>query len=128
MTSYPTLTEMDISRAEEIRHYTLHQERGNIDVLKVFYKRKKGSFLPERKTFRFGRSAKMISTGNIAKPNQEVFEISPFLLKAIAELDGLLKARDSVVDKKQHIIDRMAQIEQEIQSGHEEMRSLLKDL
>lgn len=84
--------------------------------------------MPERKTFRFGRSAKMVATGNIAKPSQEVFEISPFLLKAVSELDGLLKALNSVVDKKQHIIDRMAQIEQEIQSAHEEMRSLLKDL
>ena len=128
MNNHPTLTEMDISRAEEIRHYTLHQERGNIDVLKVFYERKKGAFLPERKTFRFGRSAKMVATGNIAKPTQEVFEISPFLLKAIAEFDVLLTARDSVVDKKQHILDRMAHLEQEIQSSHEEIRSLLKDL
>lgn len=128
MSNYPTLATMDTHRTQEIRHYTLHQERDNRDVLKIFYKRKKGSFLPERKTFRFGRSAKMIATGNIAKPNQEVFEISPFLLKAIAELDSLLKSHDSVIDKKQHIIERMAQIEQEIQSAHEEMRSLLKDL
>lgn len=127
MSNYPTLAEMDISRAEEIRHYTLHQE-GNRDVLKVFYKRKKGSFLPERKTFRFGRSAKMIATGERGKETREVYEISPFLLKAVAELDTLLKKQDSVIDKKQHIIDRMKQIEQEIQSAHEEMRSLLEEL
>ncbi|PWR00152.1 DUF3461 family protein [Leucothrix pacifica] len=127
MSSYPTLAEMDISRAGEIRHYTLHQE-GKGDVLKIFYKRKKGSFLPERKTFRFGRSAKMIATGDRNQESREVYEISPFLLKAVSELDRLLKAQDSVVDKKQHIIDRMEQIEQEIKSAHEEMRSLLKEL
>lgn len=127
MSSYPTLAEMDISRAEEIRHYTLHQE-GKRDVLKVFYKRKKGSFLPERKTFKFGRSAKMIATGDNNNPSREIHEISPFLLKAISELDSLLKSHDSVVDKKQHIIDRMEQIEQEIKSSHDEIRSLLNEL
>ena len=127
MSSYPTLTEMDINRAEEIRHYTLHQE-GKTDVLKVFYKRKKGSFLPDRKTFKFGRSAKMISTGDMNNPTRETYEISPFLQSALSELDGLLKKQDSVVDKKQHIIDRMKQIEIEIQASHEEVRSLLKEL
>lgn len=127
MSSYPTLAEMDISRAEEIRHYTLHQE-GKQDVLKVFYKRQKGSFLPERKTFKFGRSAKMIATGDRQHETREIYEISPFLLKAVAELDSVLKKHDSVVDKKQHIIERMEQIEQEIKSAHEEMRSLLNEL
>ena len=127
MSTYPTLSEMDITRTEQIRHYTLHQE-GNRDVLKIFYQRKKGSFLPERKTFRFGRSAKMISTGDREHPTREVYEISPFLLKAVSELDQLLKQHDAVVDKKQHIIERMAQIEQEIQSAHEEIRGLLKEL
>lgn len=127
MSSYPTLAEMDISRAEEIRHYTLHQE-GKKDVLKVFYKRQKGSFLPERKTFRFGRSAKMVATGDRNQETREIYEISPFLLKAIAELDTLLKKHDSVIDKKQHIIERMEQIELEIKASHEEMRSLLNEL
>lgn len=127
MSNYPTLTEMDISRTEEIRHYTLHQE-GKGDVLKIFYKRKKGSFLPERKTFRFGRAPRMITTGEPNNPTRDIHEISPFLLKAVAELDNLLKVHDSVIDKKQHIIDRMAQIEQEIKSSHDEIRSLLNEL
>ncbi|PID44402.1 MAG: hypothetical protein CSB47_11210 [Proteobacteria bacterium] len=127
MSKYPTLAEMDITRTEEIRHYTLHQE-GKKDVLKIYYKRKKGSFLPERKTFKFGRSVKAVTTGNQDNPVQEVYEISPFLLKALSELDTLLKKHDSVVDKKQHIIERMQQIENEIRSSHEEIRSLLDEL
>lgn len=127
MSSYPTLTEMDINRAEEIRHYTLHQE-GKKDVLKVFYKRQKGSFLPERKTFKFGRSAKMIATGDRNHETREVYEISPFLLKAISELDSVLKKHDSVIDKKQHLLERMEQLELEVKAAHEEMRSLLNEL
>lgn len=128
MSDYPTLTEMDVKRTDQIKHYTLHQEGNDGDVLKIFYERQKGSFLPDRKTFRFGRSAKMISTGDIHHPTREIHEISPFLIKAIAELDELIAKRGSIVDQKQHIIERMAQIEQEIKSAHEEIRSLLQKL
>lgn len=127
MSQYPTLAEMDINRVDEIRHYSLHQE-GHKDVLKIYYKRKKGSFLPERKTFRFGRSGKMLSTGDQGNPMREEYEISPFLLKALGELDSLLKKQDNLVDKKEHILERMEQIEQEVKSAHEEIRALLKEL
>lgn len=128
MSDYPTLTEMDVKRTEQIKHYTLHQEGVDGDVLKIFYERQKGSFLPDRKTFRFGRSANMISTGDMNHPTREIYEISPFLSRAIVELDDLLKKRGSIVDQKQHIMDRMSQIEQEIKSAHEEIRSLLSKL
>ncbi|PWQ94508.1 DUF3461 family protein [Leucothrix arctica] len=124
---YPSLTEMDVTRPEQIKHYTLHIE-GNIDVLKIFYERKKGSFLPERKTFRFGRSAKMIATGDRNNPTSQVNEISPFLLAAIAELDSIVSAHKSVVDMKEHALERLSQLEQEIASAHEEIRTLLKKL
>jgi len=127
MSQYPSLTEMDVTRTEQIKHYTLHIE-GNIDVLKIFYERKKGSFLPERKTFRFGRSVKMVATGDRNKPTAQESEISPFLLAAIAELDSIVKDHNSVVNMKEHALERLAQLEQEIASAHEEIRTLLKKL
>lgn len=124
---YPSLKEMDVNRPEQIKHYTLHIE-GNIDVLKIFYERQKGSFLPERKTFRFGRSVKMIATGDRNNPTSQVSEISPFLLEAISELDSIVSEHKSVVDMKEHALDRLSQLEQEIASAHEEIRTLLKKL
>ena len=124
---YPSLTEMDVTRPEQIKHYTLHIE-GNIDVLKIFYERKKGSFLPERKTFRFGRSVKMMATGDRNNPTTQVSEISPFLLTAIAELDHIVSDHKSVVNMKEHALERLAQLEQEIASAHEEISALLKKL
>ena len=127
MSQYPSLTEMDVNRPEQIKHYTLHLEN-NIDVLKIFYERKKGSFLPERKTFRFGRSVKMMATGDRNNPTSQVSEISPFLLEAIAELDSIVSTNKSTVDMKEHVIERLGQLEQEITSAHEEIRTLLKKL
>lgn len=127
MSQYPSLTEMDVTRPEQIKHYTLHIE-GNIDVLKIFYERKKGSFLPERKTFRFGRSLKTMPTGDHNNPTSQVSEISPFLLEAITELDSIVSEQKSVVDMKEHALQRLEQLEQEIASAHEEIRTLLKKL
>ncbi|RVU85413.1 DUF3461 family protein [Leucothrix sargassi] len=128
MSQYPALTEMDVTRTDQIKHYTLHIENNNIDVLKIFYERKKGSFLPERKTFRFGRSVKMVATGDRNNPTTQESEISPFLLSAIAELDSIVNEHNSVVNMKEHALERLEQLEQEIASAHEEIRALLKKL
>ena len=127
MSQYPSLTEMDVSRPEQIKHYTLHIQ-GNIDVLKIFYERQKGSFLPERKTFRFPRTIKTIATGNHNQPTSQESEISPFLLTAISELDKVVSEHNSVVDMKEHALERLDQLEHEIASAHEEIRMLLKKL
>ena len=50
MTKYPKLTEMGITSFDSIKKYTLRQE-GEFDILKVYYKREKGSFLPRSKKF-----------------------------------------------------------------------------
>lgn len=73
MSDFPTLTEMGICCPDEITHYILTQSEKDKDSLKIFYKRKKGSFLPHRKTFKFGRSAKMISDNNSKTGSTEIF-------------------------------------------------------
>ena len=52
MSQHTTLTEMGITSFESISKYTLRQE-GDFDILKIYYKREKGSFLPRSKKFRF---------------------------------------------------------------------------
>ncbi len=57
MTEYKTLREMKIKRPDQIDRYSV-QSLENTDVLRVVYKRKKGSFLPDSKRFRFPRIKK----------------------------------------------------------------------
>ncbi len=63
MPTYPTLTEMGINNPGEIERFSLNTVN-NTDILRIVYKRKKGSLLPASKRFRFGRATKTIITDN----------------------------------------------------------------
>lgn len=86
---YPRLAELGIARFHEISGYTLRQDGRRDDVLKVRYKRQKGSLLPESRTYRFGRSPRTIVADGGSARLEDSYEISPHLLAAIDELDRL---------------------------------------
>lgn len=99
---YPTLAEMGVVRFEQISHYTLQQSSDDKDILRIYYRRTRGSLLPHSRKYRFGRSTRTVRTDSGRDGTQEVQEISPFLLKAISELDGLVtSAREARKNKEQ---------------------------
>jgi len=128
MSDFPTLTEMGIHYPEEITHYALTQSAKNKDTLKIFYKRKKGSFLPHRKTFKFGRSAKMVADKNSTSGSIEVYEISPFLQKAVAELDTLVNKHHHDTDLTKLLLKRVEQLEKEVMDTTSEIKRIIKSL
>ena len=89
-TVYPMLAEMGVRRFHEISHYTLRQDGPKNDVLKVHYKRQKGSLLPVTRKYTFGRSLKTIVADGGTARMEDTYEISPYLLDATAELDRLV--------------------------------------
>lgn len=95
--NWAALAEMGITRFHEVSHYTLRQDGVKNDVLKVYYKRQKGSLLPESRKYRFGRSLKTIIADGGTARMEDTYEISPYLLSAIAELDRLV-AQNALVD------------------------------
>lgn len=125
---YPTLLEMGINRCDEITHYALRQDGKSRDILKVFYKRKKGSVLPERKTFKFGRSAKMVADSQAPNGSLEVFEISPFLLKAVKELDSIVDGNHSNSDKLKLMLKHIEQLEKDFKFVTAEVKNLIKEV
>ena len=126
MNDFPTLKEMGICCPDEITHYSLSQSAKNKDTLRIFYKRKKGSLLPQRKTFKFGRSAKMITDKAAKSGSVEVYEISPFLQKAVAELDSLVSKHNNEDDLKKSLLKRVDHLEKEVMASMGEMRSIIK--
>jgi len=128
MNNFPTLDEMGISRTNEIKHYTLRQDGKSHDTLRIYYKRKKGSVLPERKTFKFGRSAKMVKDDSSPSGGVEVFEISPFLQKAVAELDTIVNKRNKDMDTSKLLIARIEQLEKDITAATGELKALVKEI
>jgi len=95
---WPTLGEMGITRFHEVSHYTLRQDGENRDVLKISYKRQKGSLLPESRKYRFGRSLKTVVADGGRARFEDTYEISPYLLRAVVELDRLV-ASNALVAK-----------------------------
>jgi hypothetical protein len=117
MATYPTLNEMGINNPGEIERYSLNTTN-NIDVLRVIYKRQKGSFLPTSKRFEFGRSSKTVVADSGTQKTEIVHEISPFLRRAMKELD-------SIITSKKSNIEHAKLVKQELQRLHQDMASRL---
>ena len=86
---YPTLESMGINSFENIEKYTLRYE-GGFDVLKIYYRREKGSLLPKSKKFKFGRATRTVLADGGQQQYREVSEPSLVVLRAVDELGRLL--------------------------------------
>lgn len=128
MDKYPTLKEMGITRPHQIAHYSMRLAGKNRDVLHVFYQREKGSLLAASRKYEFGRAAKNVASDNQDQEFEEVFEISPFLLKAVAELDSIIGTQEdhqSLISVMKKELDCLEQL---VQSRIEEIRNQLDEL
>ena len=127
MEKYPTLSQMDISSFDEIRDYSIFTEKEN-NVLKIYYKRKEGSLLPRRKAFKFPKRSRPFTDTVSNQSAPQLQEPSPTFLKAVEELNSLLKGKKESVDNKDQILRRLDQLESEVKSNISEIRSLLDRL
>jgi len=124
MANFPTLSEMGINNPGEIEHYSL-SSTNNIDHLRVIYKRKKGSLLPTSKRFEFGRASRTVMTDSGTQATEIVHDISPFLHKALQELDQLIDAKKSNVEQVKLVKQEIQRLHQEIDSRMAYIESLI---
>ena len=128
MTDYPALTEMGVTRFQEISQYALYTEGNSTDVLKIYYKRAKVSFLPHSRKYRFGRSVRMMLTESDRGVRQEMHEISPFLQRALSELDKLSIGKQSAKDEKARLLSDIEHLERVFNDTIGNMRSRIDKL
>ena len=126
MTEYKTLREMKIKRPDQIDRYSV-QSVDNTDVLRIVYKRKKGSFLPESKRYRFPRIKKTSLEDGGRRKIDIRWEVSPFLQKAVSELDHLLDAEISEKRRRAIILDELRRLEEDAAHRIDYIRSLIKE-
>lgn len=124
---YPALTEMGITNPEDISRYSL-QYINNIDVLRIIYKRKKGSLLPTSKKFRFGRAQKMIVTDSGTNKTKVIYEVSPFVAKVTDELHKIVKLKHTQHEIKEVIQDEIHRLEEETKSRINYLKTLVDKL
>lgn len=121
MPDYPTLTEMGITTVDEIYKYNLRQE-GDQDVLKIYFRREKGSFLPKSKKFKFGRATRTVRVDSSHDKYQDISEMSPFLMKAVDELHQLVQHEHEVKDVKERLRDDIDHLEKVFMNKLQEIR------
>ncbi|MCJ8337838.1 MAG: DUF3461 family protein [Pseudomonadales bacterium] len=128
MSDYPTLEELDVISTEEVVRYSLSRE-AHLDVLKIHYKRKPGSFLSKSKKFHFCRGL-----NHMGEPRGDVHcspqHVSPQLLLAIEELRSLMAQRPmrKRAEIKNSIYEKLDNLEVVIDSKLQHLRKQLDDL
>jgi len=127
MANYPTLSEMGINNPGEIERYS-HSTTNHVDVLRVIDRRKKGSLLPTSKRFEFGRSEKTVMADSGTQTAEIVHDISPFLRKAVQELDKLIDAKMSNIEHAKLVKDEMRRLHQDLTSSMAYIESLIDEM
>ena len=127
MSTYPTLSEMGINNPGEIERYSINTTN-NIDVLRIIYKRKKGSLLPTSKRFEFGRARKSIVSDSGTGKTENLHVISPFLQKAVKELDGIINAKKSDIKHAKLVKQELQRLHQDMASRLVYIESLIDDM
>jgi hypothetical protein len=127
MKNYPTLTEMGINNPEQIERFSLTTS-SQIDYLRIIYRRKKGSFLPASKRFEFGRASKTVVTDSGSRKTQVVYEISPFVQKAVEELEYIVNNKKSNIEHATIVKDELQRLHQEMTSRLAYIESLIDDM
>jgi hypothetical protein len=130
MSQYPTLKAMGVNSVDDVIKYTIRHQ-GDTDVLKIYYKREKGSFLSRSKKFSFVRGRRSIPIeSRSAKGFESLSDISPQLTVAIQELDQLQATRTYAdpQNPKEALDAHMDHLEKVVNDKLKEMQELIKDL
>lgn len=121
---------MGVNSVETIDKYTLRHQ-GDTDVLKIYYKRPKGSLLSRTKKFSFvrGRSAIPLEARN-SKAFDNIDNFSPQLVLALKELKRLDAKRkeNDFIDPKQKFLSDLDHLEKVMTAKMDEMRRQINEL
>ena len=118
---------MGISNAGDTERLPLNTVN-NTDILRIVYKRKKGSLLPASKRFRFGRAAKTVIADSGTRKTEVVHEIAPFVQKAVRELEQIIDAKGATVIQAKLIKEEVRRLHEEVASRLAYIDSLIDDM
>lgn len=119
---YESLRELGVTNIENIEKYTLRQE-GDEDILKIYFRRKKGDLFAHSMKFRHGRAKKMVLVDSGKHEYKEVSEISPTIQQLTQELDKIVQHEENVVEFKERILADVDHLEKVIQRKLSQLRN-----
>lgn len=124
---HPTLESMGITSTENIEKFTLRYENGQ-DVLKVYYRREKGSLLPKSKKFKFGRSTKTVLADGGQQTYRQVQEPSLIVVRALEELEKIVGKQHEIKVSKDDLIVELEHLEKVMESKISDIKEKIKAL
>jgi len=122
---YPTLQSMGITSIQDIEKFTLRYEGGH-DVLKIYYRREKGSLLPKSKKFKFGRSPKTVLADGGQQTYRQVQEPSLIVLRAMEELEKIVGKQHETKATKEDLIKELEHLEKVVNSKIEQLKTKIQ--
>lgn len=124
---FETLKEMGIADVHDIEKYTSRIE-GDMDILKIYFRRHQGEWFAKSKKFKFKRVQKEILVNDGLVPYRSTTEPSPFFLRAVAELDALVKEDVSTQNKKEQLLDELEHLEKVVARKIEDIRRQIDEM
>lgn len=124
---YPNLTGIGIELPETIERYSLRQEAAN-DILKIYFKKRKGELFAKSVKFKFPRQRKSVVVNSGSREYEEVTEINRNLTHIIDELDKITKRKHVEVDVKKKILGDLRHLEQVVSHKIAEIEADLEKL
>ena len=124
MSNYPHLTEMGILNPQEIQKFAIYTT-DSLDVLRIIYKRKKGSLLPVSKNFKFPRVKKPHLVDSGTRETAIVFESTEAFRSALRELEALKVNKSKSEDLAALILAEIQFLEEDIALRTEYIKALV---
>ena len=118
---YQTLESMGVTSFDDIEKFTLRYENG-YDVLKVYYRREKGSLLPKSKKFKFGRATKTVLADGGQQTYRQVQEPSLVVLRAVEELGKIVGKQKEDKITKAELVEELVHLEKVMTSKIAELK------
>lgn len=121
---FEVLKEMGFDDPMAIEKFTTRTE-GDMDILKVYLRKQQGDWISKSKKFKFKRSDKSVEMGTAYGAASAP---SSYFLKALSELEKLIKVEHDADSRKQVLLDEIDHLEKVMTRKIEDIRRQLEEL
>lgn len=124
---YPHLEAIGVTEAQNVEHYRLRMEKDS-DVLKIYYRKPKGSVFARSQKFIYPRQQTQIRVDDNTGNYHFNTEISPALRLVVEELDAICDAKADSKSEKEEILNELKYLEQIVSKRVTELEYRIKHL
>ncbi len=124
---YEYLKSIGVKDIDQIERYSLRTEADH-DVLKIYYKKKKGDFFHHSVKFKFPRIKKSVLVDSGTHRYEETSEISPQLVHILEELDKITDQEFRREDTLDNVLIELRHLEKVVSNKIREIEDKIERL